>query len=557
MKKSSGIILLIGIILFVIPLVSALDELPITATNIGHEYIMSKLDVWNTLKWQMTHGYSLFTAEGDARKCDMYPVHQETVSLVGNYWFRAVNYCPSGSALTDIYDISSGSWVFVTEKRDNFQYNWNGHNALEVYCCPHPLCTSNQDCINWGQGSLCKTGSYSGVTYTYCSGQVCTPGWISGPHCNLAKGIDVYRSYQNADCSVEEKLYQSCPSGTTCNMGECQAQCTPHWNCGNCISGKKYCYDGCGNTKEENCATSTPTPTPAPTSPSNFKITWKVTDLFGTEITKAKSGDIVYIIVTIQNNAQGTGSDKVHLEGFIAQKGWTGYSILPLFAVIPPAGSCCSANEFYYGLDVDVPRGGSKTVTLYPKVPTVTSKDACHDLGDALSNKCGEDTWVYVGVTATNNCYGEANHQCYYGCDVRDYRDFTVDTGIECKYNLTGTKDSYTYEEYSKLTPNIIGESTCFETSQCKEREGYNVFCSTEDKLMKLVKDKLKCKSWLELKINEVPDEHCKDFDNGAGMCLAENEFDLMKTKWFGIPALYIIIAVFLLLILILILSKK
>ena len=192
----------------------------------------------------------------------------------------ASNYCSSGHALFDVYAVNlvSGEEHFFPrwETKDVTSFICGATNlrcAVEVYCVPHPDCTSNANCVSWiGTGSTCATKTTDqGATmplktsdasafidsYKYCT-PVCTGASKTCYRINAGNTACESATYDCSYSTYSTIISSNCVNGAgsyifgsaaACNDAIANnQQCTPgeQRNCvnDNGVSGYQVCSDG-------------------------------------------------------------------------------------------------------------------------------------------------------------------------------------------------------------------------------------------------------------------------------------------------------------------------
>ena len=114
-----------------------------------------------------------------------------------------------------------------------------------------------------------------------------------------------------------------------------------------------------------------------------------------------RPGAVVPIYITIKNNDMLT-SQVAYVEGYVAPDNKVGYAMFDLFAIVKQADACCPGNEFYDAKIVALSPGETKTLTVYPKVPTPESIDTCSNWEDTSAWN-GYGKGYVVGVSVLKN----------------------------------------------------------------------------------------------------------------------------------------------------------
>ncbi|MFA6073986.1 MAG: hypothetical protein WC758_07765 [Candidatus Woesearchaeota archaeon] len=160
-----------------------------------------------------------FTIVGQDRHCDTYVKEGNTQYFNYNVLMNVntIDYCSQSYGLIDVYD---KKWNKKGEYKNSINFNCDDSDGciVEIYCCPHPECTSNSNCESWiGTGSKCITknevdsllplkDNNQNIISSY---KYCTPK-CSGTSINcwrLESGVCNKRTY---DCSYS--TYPNCPT---------------------------------------------------------------------------------------------------------------------------------------------------------------------------------------------------------------------------------------------------------------------------------------------------------------------------------------------------------
>jgi hypothetical protein len=165
-KKVSSILIITLLVLSSIALVVAQNEEPIET---GESTLLSRFKY-------LISKIGLFTAQGQARSCDINPRYTWHPGDVSDNWLRQADMyskCPNSmpSALINVFD---SDYKFIDEYR--LEYAGAGlivtNRIVEIYCCPYKPCKSVEDNLH----SDCKSspssnyGDYCNTVYGSCYG---------------------------------------------------------------------------------------------------------------------------------------------------------------------------------------------------------------------------------------------------------------------------------------------------------------------------------------------------------------------------------------------------
>jgi hypothetical protein len=168
MKKTITTILLAIILLGSFGFVSAQEE----TANVDAGF--------NILNWAKyaTSGVlgGGFSVVGTTRQCDLYPRKQLSVDYTKPIP-EASTFCTN--SLVDVFD---ANWNPLGEYKDMGSMACMDEDGciVQYYCCPHPECNLDSDCITWyGTGSTCLSQTAtdeniiykSGTSFKYCYSQ--------------------------------------------------------------------------------------------------------------------------------------------------------------------------------------------------------------------------------------------------------------------------------------------------------------------------------------------------------------------------------------------------
>lgn len=225
-------------------------------------------DGFNFISW-FKHTFNIqdFTIVGQDRHCDVYVRTGNTLYFDKGDLMEVD--ASDGGCNYALIDVFNGNWNEIGEWKNEFKAYCGGTNGciVEIYCCPHPECSSDSQCRSWeGTGSECKRKyevdphmplmdeNHNIITsYKYCTAQ-CT-----GPDITcwrIEQGSCVSRTY---NCGYE--TYPYCPTTWPyTSKSECEAdlpECVSH-DSFQCWDHDVYWYDSCGVREErkEECGTS-------------------------------------------------------------------------------------------------------------------------------------------------------------------------------------------------------------------------------------------------------------------------------------------------------------
>ena len=165
----------------------------------------------------------------------------------------ASSYCSSGHALFDIF---ANNYVPRFEMIDSAYFTCLSTNyqcIVEVYCMPHPMCSSNSECSSWvGSGSVCETKSAVDATMPLLNGETgspitsykrCTASCTgspktcyrigSGTNANYCESATYECSYSTYSTIVSSNCASGAGSYTFGSLTSCQAAIPPTSSCSN------------------------------------------------------------------------------------------------------------------------------------------------------------------------------------------------------------------------------------------------------------------------------------------------------------------------------------
>ena len=240
MKKKSNrsIIILIGIVITLILLGGILIQ---NKENPNHSFLSKIKQFFNVEQ---------FSVIGENRNCDTYA--RETFYYNANALIN-VNSYDAGCrySLIDVYD---QSWNPRGEYKDSLYAYCGSSNGciVEIYCCPHPECSSDSDCRSWvGTGSRCVTSTANDphIDYEYSSYKYCTAA-CTGPDITCWRISSNTCEYRHYDCGYS--TYPNCPSTypytskTQCENNLCSSHSSYK-----CYDNDVYWYDSCGKLQDK------------------------------------------------------------------------------------------------------------------------------------------------------------------------------------------------------------------------------------------------------------------------------------------------------------------
>lgn len=145
-NKYLGVIIIIGIVLVsIVGTVVAQNEIP-TVSSEGFSLIS-----W----FKHTFNIQDFTIVGQDRDCDVFARKTFYFDRGG---LMDVSAADAGCSYA-LINVFNQNWDEIGEWKDDFKaYCGSTGCIVEIYCCPHPECSSDSQCENWeGIGSDCKT----------------------------------------------------------------------------------------------------------------------------------------------------------------------------------------------------------------------------------------------------------------------------------------------------------------------------------------------------------------------------------------------------------------
>jgi hypothetical protein len=232
---------------------------PLTRAEIApsHEQIMSNLDFWSGIQYNIDHGLFLFTTEGNSRHCGVWngesgqPNCAQTFTIdSGSKTFQVSNMCNQctgnicglnhdkkcNGGLTDWYKITNQyNYLYEYRLPQAFPVTiyTNGNYAYEVYCCECPVggC-SEPKCTNGDRknyvcrgndiwSDYCSNGAWEDKKLKTCS----SPQYCSTPEVYDGVCTTCTSSQPSNTCGTDNcgKTYDKCSSGYTCNSGTCES----------------------------------------------------------------------------------------------------------------------------------------------------------------------------------------------------------------------------------------------------------------------------------------------------------------------------------------------
>jgi len=214
----------------------------------SHQWIIDHYTLINKIKTYFSG--EEFSIVGTYRHCSLTPEKTGSVYPGTTETISASSYCSSGSGLIDVYLLNGDVTYPYKEFIDKVTLpDQPGYAKLtyiyEIYCCPHPQCTSDSNCVTWyGTGSKClssTTGMDKGIMlqtpWKYCSepslGNCETTHWKTCGG-DLSYYIDNWKEWNGVQCVVKQQTYP-CASGSKCiGSGTCKT-------CGDYTT--KICYN--------------------------------------------------------------------------------------------------------------------------------------------------------------------------------------------------------------------------------------------------------------------------------------------------------------------------
>lgn len=486
---------------------------------------------FNLISWiKGTFGLSTFSIVGDSRQCDNYPSktlyysYDELMMVSGS---TGTNWpCPSENGLIDVFD---GKWnPFGEWNQDFIAYCGDADGCIvEVYCCPHPECTSDSQCISWyGTGSECiisnaddpqidyMEGSALKSTFNYCSlpseeeitcyyypdyGSSClTRTYIGESECpSTYYGYVLYSS--KSEC---ENMIDSCSAGETKCEGTYYYTCSnENWVSEGQVDGKCGYSGGLGDIRIS--------AGPYVAAPSF-------------------TGGLTTIEVQLKN--YGTKTETINLEaGFYSPEYATNvaelFSTFPLFSSVP-VPNCNPAEEFVETREVTLTPGVYENIEIVvsPYASFVTYGVGTHDLRVekpiwfvGLYKECLGGYVNEAGTTGRGVMfdYGDYEMQCplfnsdilcngekagtcgvntfeiEYKCDITSTVDVVNGTEPSASINKTtlseAKKIAISKEAISTSTSADLLASSCLSSSECilpaGDEEEYEARCISIAKL--------------------------------------------------------------------------
>lgn len=476
--------------------ISAQEEIP----TVG-----SLEEGFNLISWlKHTLNIQSFTIVGQDRYCDVYP--KKTIYF--DQWDLMDVKAPDGGCSYALINLFDQTWNTIGEYKDelNFYCGDTSGCIAEIYCCPHPECTSDSQCTSWeGTGSECTTryavdpymplkdeNNNVVASYNYCTPQ-CTGSDIN---CWREEGgVCVLRTY---NCGYE--TYPNCP---TTYPYTSEPACKADLPVGECTSGQTKCivttYYTCSN---ENWVSQGQVPGECGYVAGNGVPTNGASDL---RVIKQDfdKGSLLNVYkdakftLTLQNFGTETGTINVEA-GFysnsyakdVAQL----FSTVGLFSIVKDQPNCNPAEKFVNTKTVTLDPGESEKIEIIvnPQNALVTfSKTGEYDLKEnplvafwGLYEECLGGYINEAGTTGRGVMfdYFDFTYRCH--VDIIQFYTFAKDE-IFCDNQKIGEcrDDKLTLDKVCTLTStidvvekNLTAEETIAEDKEeltgCIEAEG-------------------------------------------------------------------------------------
>ena len=406
--------------------------------------------------------------------------------VIGNpdYYFNVI---VDGNELS-----SSSNYLRVSEKCTDNDGDGYGNPASNTCAHSELDCRDDNANIHPGKTELCNNvdddcdnsvdetfnkqtdrnncGTCGNVCSVSRANEACSSGscFIASCENNYGNCDNSYSNGCEATLLTDNNNCGSC--GNRCNANQlCQSGiCTDQASCGDNI-----CQSG------ENCP----------------KDCLKV-DYFANPLSSVNEGQQVAVKVVVKNTGTTTMSE--YIETAIVPTSWEG-SIIPLSyspsSVVAPTSKCCSANEYYSALAVELAGGETETLTFTLNAPSKNSINHCGNpvsawgssfkLVSGFYEKCGEgytdykktDISVVPSICNTNDYCDEVenNANCPNEC-ICDF-DQICDQG-ETAYSCSTDCGCDTDKKCESLRGEDIFNCPTDCADDCDIPDGSSYYCS-------------------------------------------------------------------------------